>query len=138
MVTKISVDAYEFSALLRLGTTYELMDFPTRAQVFATTLMAKEHAETKMIQPSAANDRLKDAREEPSTAHGDTRLKHGTGGGIPRSEPHVSRSQANGAMQQDCAKASTTCHHAMAGFRANNRGTRTTTSRLPTVRHPTS
>ena len=91
MVTKISVDAYEFSALLRLGTTYELMDFPTRAQVFATTLMAKEHAETKMIQPSAANDRLKDAREEPSTAHGDTQVKYTPCGSIPRSKPHDPR-----------------------------------------------
>ena len=44
------VEAYEFSALLRLGTTYELMDFLARAQVIAAARMAEEHAETKMIQ----------------------------------------------------------------------------------------
>ena len=46
----LPVEAYEFSALLRLGTTYELMDFLARAQVAAATRMAEEHAETKMIQ----------------------------------------------------------------------------------------
>ena len=44
------MEAYEFSALLRLGTTYELMDFLVRTQVVATARMAEEHAETKMIQ----------------------------------------------------------------------------------------
>ena len=46
----LPVEAYKFSALLRLDTTYELMDFLARAQVAATTHMAEEHAETKMIQ----------------------------------------------------------------------------------------
>ena len=46
------MEAYDFSALLRLGTTYELMDFLTRTQVDASARMAEEHAETKMIQCS--------------------------------------------------------------------------------------
>ena len=46
----LPTEAYEFSALLRLGTTYELMDFLTRAQVVAAAGMAEEHAESKMIQ----------------------------------------------------------------------------------------
>ena len=37
------MEAYEFSALLRLGTTYELMDFHARAQVAAAARMDKEH-----------------------------------------------------------------------------------------------
>ena len=45
----LPVEAYEFSALLRLGTTYELMDFIVRAQVAAAARMAEEHTETKMI-----------------------------------------------------------------------------------------
>ena len=44
------MEAYEFSALLRLGITYELMDFLARTQVAAAARMAEEHAETKMIQ----------------------------------------------------------------------------------------
>ena len=44
------VEAYEFSELLRLGTTYKLMDFFARAQVGAAARMAEEHAESKMIQ----------------------------------------------------------------------------------------
>ena len=46
----LPVEAYEFSALLRLCTTYELVDFLERAQVVATARMAEEHVETKMIQ----------------------------------------------------------------------------------------
>ena len=46
----LPVEAYDFCALLLLGTTYELMDFLARAQVAATSCMAEEHAETKMIQ----------------------------------------------------------------------------------------
>ena len=46
----LPMEAYEFSALLRLGTTYELMDFLARAQVVVVARMAEEHAETKMIQ----------------------------------------------------------------------------------------
>mgnify|MGYP006889217529 FL=1 len=46
----LPVEAYQFSALLQLGTTYELMAFLARAQVAATTRMAEEHEETKMIQ----------------------------------------------------------------------------------------
>ena len=46
----LPAEAYEFSALLRLGTTYELMDFLVHAQVAAVARMAEEHAETKMIQ----------------------------------------------------------------------------------------
>ena len=47
---ELLVEAYEFSALFRLDTTYKLMDFLARIQVAATTRMAEEHAETKMIQ----------------------------------------------------------------------------------------
>ena len=46
----LPVEAYEFSALLQLGTTYELMDFLARAQVVEVVHMAEEHADTKMIQ----------------------------------------------------------------------------------------
>ena len=46
----LPVEAYEFNALLRLGTTYELVDFLARAQIKAAARMAEEHAETKMIQ----------------------------------------------------------------------------------------
>ena len=46
----LPVEAYEFSALLRLGTTYELVDFFAKAQIAAAARMADEHAETKMIQ----------------------------------------------------------------------------------------
>ena len=46
----LPIEAYEFSVLLRLGTTFELMDFLTRAQVAATARMAEEHPESKMIQ----------------------------------------------------------------------------------------
>ena len=46
----LPMEAYEFSALLRLGTTYELVDFLARAQIAAAARMAEEHAETKMIQ----------------------------------------------------------------------------------------
>ena len=44
------MEAYEFSALLRFGTTSELVDFLARAQIQAATRMADEQAETKMIQ----------------------------------------------------------------------------------------
>ena len=40
----LPVEAYEFSAFLRLGTTYELMDFLARAQVVVAAQMAEEHA----------------------------------------------------------------------------------------------
>ena len=46
----LPAEAYEFSAMLRLGTTYELVDFLARAQIKAVARMAKEHAGTKMIQ----------------------------------------------------------------------------------------
>ena len=46
----LPVEAYEFSVLLRLGTTYELMDFLARTQVVAAARLAEEHAEMKMIQ----------------------------------------------------------------------------------------
>ena len=46
----LPAEAYEFSALLRFGTTYELVDFLARAQIQAATRMAEEHAEIKMIQ----------------------------------------------------------------------------------------
>ena len=46
----LPAEAYEFSALLRLGTTYELVDFLARARIAAVARMADEHAETKMIQ----------------------------------------------------------------------------------------
>ena len=41
----LPTEAYEFSELLRLGTTYELMDFLERAQVAVIARMAEEHAE---------------------------------------------------------------------------------------------
>ena len=40
----LPAEAYEFSALLRLGTTFELVDFLVRAQVVAAARMAEEHA----------------------------------------------------------------------------------------------
>ena len=46
----LPAEAYEFSALLRLSTSFRLVDFLARAQVAATARMAEEHAETKMIQ----------------------------------------------------------------------------------------
>ena len=50
------MEAYEFSALPRLGTTYELMDFLARAQVATAAQMTEEHAETKMIQRALIGD----------------------------------------------------------------------------------
>ena len=50
------LEAYEFSALLRLGTTYKLMEFLTRAQVSAATCMAEEHAENKTIQHALVDE----------------------------------------------------------------------------------
>ena len=44
------MEAYEFSALLRHGTTYELIEFLARVQVATTTRMAEEHADNKVIQ----------------------------------------------------------------------------------------
>ena len=52
----LPVEAYEFSALLQLGTTYELMEFLARAQVVAATRMADEHVECKMIQRALAGE----------------------------------------------------------------------------------
>ena len=52
----LPAEAYEFSALFRLGTTYELMDFLAHAQVAATPRMAEEHEETKMIQQALIGD----------------------------------------------------------------------------------
>ena len=52
----LPVEAYEFSVLLRLGTTYELMDFLVRAQVAAAARMTEEHEETKMIQCALIGD----------------------------------------------------------------------------------
>ena len=42
----VPAEAYEFSMLLRLGTTYEPMDFIAHAQVAAATRMAEEHTES--------------------------------------------------------------------------------------------
>ena len=53
---ELLVEAYEFSALLRLGTTYKLMEFLTRAQVSAATCMAEEHAENKTIQHALVDE----------------------------------------------------------------------------------
>ena len=41
----LPAEAYEFSAPLHLGTTFELVNFLARAQVAATARMAEEHAE---------------------------------------------------------------------------------------------
>ena len=41
----LPAEAYEFSTLLRLDTTFELMDFLSRAQVAAVARMAEEHVE---------------------------------------------------------------------------------------------
>ena len=46
----LPAEAYEFSTLLHLSTTFELVDFLARAQVAAAARMAEEHAESKMIQ----------------------------------------------------------------------------------------
>ena len=46
----LPMEEYKFSALLRRGTTYKLMDFLAHAQVVAATRMVEEHAQTKMIQ----------------------------------------------------------------------------------------
>ena len=50
------VEAYEFSALLRHGTTYELIEFLARVQVATIARMAEEHAESKMIQRALAGE----------------------------------------------------------------------------------
>ena len=42
----LPMEAYEFSVFLRLGTTYEMMDFLAHAQVAAATRMAEEHTES--------------------------------------------------------------------------------------------
>ena len=52
----LPVEAYKFSALLRLDTTCELMDFLARTQVIATARMIEEHAESKMIQFALAGE----------------------------------------------------------------------------------
>ena len=52
----LPVEAYEFSALLQLGTTYELMEFLARAQVVVEARMADEHVECKMIQRALAGE----------------------------------------------------------------------------------
>ena len=41
----LPAEAYEFSTLLCLGTTFELIDFLARAQVVSAARMAEEHAE---------------------------------------------------------------------------------------------
>ena len=46
----LPIKAYELSVLLRLGRTFELVDFLARAQVVAVARMAEEHAESKMAQ----------------------------------------------------------------------------------------
>ena len=50
------MEEYEFNVLLRLGTTYDLMDFLARAQVVVVARMAKEHKETEMIQRALIGD----------------------------------------------------------------------------------
>ena len=52
----LPAEAYEFSALLRLGTAYEIIDFLARAQVAAAARMAAEHAEAQMIQRALTGD----------------------------------------------------------------------------------
>ena len=73
------------------------------------------HGGTRTSQGSSiAEDRLKEASEEPSTAHEDNRLKHSPGGGILGSGPHDPCGQTNGMLQQNGTKASTMCQRAMA------------------------
>ena len=52
----LPVEAYNFTALLRLGNMYKLMDFLACAQGAAIARMAEEHAETKMIQRALIGD----------------------------------------------------------------------------------
>ena len=68
------VEACKISALLRLGTTYELMDFLARAQVVEVVHMAEEHADTKMIQRALMGEL--EPQEDP-TLQKIGRNKHG-------------------------------------------------------------
>ena len=64
----LPAEAYEFSAL-RLGTTYELMDFLARAQVVAAARMAEEHAVVKIF----VHRRKHERREQNRGVHRCTR-----------------------------------------------------------------
>ena len=104
----LPVEAYEFSALLRLGTTYELMDFLVRTQVVVGARMAEEHEETRMIQRALTGelephkDRAlqkigwNKQEKSPPSAHGPTRSKHGLGSSVPGFGPHDSHDQTVG------------------------------------------
>ena len=50
------VEAYEFSALLRHDTTYELIEFLTRVHVTTMTRIAEQHADNQMIQRALAGE----------------------------------------------------------------------------------
>mgnify|MGYP006982082827 CR=1 FL=1 len=50
------VEAYEFIALLRHDTTYELIEFLARVQVSVAARMAEEYANNKMIQSAHAGE----------------------------------------------------------------------------------
>ena len=48
-------EAFELGALLRHGTTYELIDFLARLQVAAAGCVAQEHAEMQVIERALDN-----------------------------------------------------------------------------------
>ena len=53
-------ESFELGALLRHGTTYELIDFPARLQVAAAARMAQEHAELQVIERALYNELASD------------------------------------------------------------------------------
>ena len=67
----LPAEAYEFSALLELGTTYERMDFLARAQVVAAARMAEEHAVVKIF----VHRRKHEQREQTRGVHRCTRTR---------------------------------------------------------------
>ena len=59
----------------------------------------RHHGGTRTLRgSSSAEDQPEEGLKEPSLAHGITRLKHGHGGGIPRSGPYDSRGQTNDVL----------------------------------------
>ena len=56
-------ESFELGALLRHGTTYELIDFLARLQVAAAARMAQEHAELQVIERALDNEPASD--DEP-------------------------------------------------------------------------
>ena len=83
----LPAEAYEFSALLRLGTTYELMDFLARAQVARSYGRGTRGVKNDPMRPngrprtsggsSLAKDRSEEAAKERFPPHGATRSERG-------------------------------------------------------------